>query len=168
MSTTQSQKIEGPCHSELERSSNCTRGRVPQPSHDSRRHLRTHYSKIHNRQLDWSRSERPRAGTKSLSQNPMSSSANTICSTMPPRENMVSRTNYTTNQLQVQQLINVFSWFIWHGATFKLPVSTLQRPKDQGGWAMANIDVKCRTLLYARLWLLCAPKGSITTKLMRK
>lgn len=67
----------------------------------------------------------------------------------------------------MQQLTTVFSWFIWQGATFRVPVSKLQRPKEHGGWALGNIDVKCRTPLYARLWLLCAREGSITT-LMHK
>jgi hypothetical protein len=49
--------------------------------------------------------------------------------------------------VHVQQLTTVCSWFIWLGATFRVPVSTLQRPKEHGGWALAIIDVKCRTLL---------------------
>jgi hypothetical protein len=47
-------------------------------------------------------------------------------------------------------------------------VSTLQPSKEHGGWALANIDDKCRTLLYARLWLLCAKEDSIIKMLMRK
>lgn len=45
-------------------------------------------------------------------------------------------------------------------------MTTLQRPKDQSSWALANIDAKCRMLLYARLWQLCAKEVSVTTTLM--
>jgi len=67
----------------------------------------------------------------------------------------------------VQQLTTVCTWFIWQGAIFRVIVSTLQLPKEQGGWALTNIDAKCKTLLYARLWSLCTKNSSITT-LMRK
>jgi superfamily II DNA/RNA helicase len=49
----------------------------------------------------------------------------------------------------VQQLTTVCTWFIWQGAVFRVPVTTLQLPKEQGGWILANIDAKCKTLLYA-------------------
>jgi hypothetical protein len=68
--------------------------------------------------------------------------------------------------VHVQQLTTVCSLFIWQGAIFRVPVSTLQRPKEHGVWVLANINVKRRTLLYARLWLLCARQGSITTAVM--
>jgi len=45
----------------------------------------------------------------------------------------------------VQQLTTVCTWLIWQGAIFRVPVSTLQLPKEQGGWALANTDVKCKT-----------------------
>jgi hypothetical protein len=70
--------------------------------------------------------------------------------------------------MHVQQLTTVCTWYIWRGATFSVLVTTLQRPKEQGGRALANIDIKCRTLLYSRFWLLSAREGSITTELMRK
>jgi len=68
----------------------------------------------------------------------------------------------------LQQLTTVCTWFIWQGAIFRVPVTTLQLPKEQGGWALANIEAKCKTLLYARLWFLCTKNSSITTSLMRK
>jgi hypothetical protein len=49
----------------------------------------------------------------------------------------------------VQQLTTVCTWFIWQGAIFRVPITTLRLPKEQGGWALANIDAKCKTLLYA-------------------
>jgi len=35
----------------------------------------------------------------------------------------------------VQQLTTVCTWFIWQGAIFRVPFSTLQLPKEQGGCA---------------------------------
>jgi hypothetical protein len=69
--------------------------------------------------------------------------------------------------VHVKQLTTVCSWFIWQGATFWVPMSILQCLKDQGGWALVNIDAKCRTLLYTRLWNLGAREGAITTMLIR-
>jgi len=69
----------------------------------------------------------------------------------------------------VQQLTTVCTWFIWQGAIFRVPVSTLQLPNEQGGgWVLANIDAKSKTFLYARLWFLCTKNCSITKTLMRK
>ena len=55
----------------------------------------------------------------------------------------------------VQQLTTVCTRFSWQGAIFRVPVTTLQLPKQQGGWALANIGAKYKKLLYARLWFLC-------------
>jgi len=68
----------------------------------------------------------------------------------------------------VQQLTTVCTWFIWQGAIIRVPVTKLQLPKEQGGWALIKIDTKCKTLLHARLWFLYTKNGSLTTTLMRK
>ena len=47
----------------------------------------------------------------------------------------------------VLQLTTVCTWFICEGAIFRVPVSTLQLPKEQGGWVLVNIDAKYKTLL---------------------
>lgn len=96
--STKSKEIENPRHWKLEKASNRTGNRVPQSSHDHRRRFRHNYSKIHSRQLDRYRGECPLAGAERLSQVPMSVSSYTLCSTMPPRENMVSSTNFATTQ----------------------------------------------------------------------
>jgi hypothetical protein len=67
----------------------------------------------------------------------------------------------------VQQLTSVCTWYIWRGAPFRVPVTTLRRPKDQGGWAMKDIGGKCRTLLFSRIWTLSNKDGSLTAALMR-
>jgi len=33
----------------------------------------------------------------------------------------------------IQLLTSICTWFIWKGATFRVPTTTLQRPKEQGG-----------------------------------
>ena len=50
-----------------------------------------------------------------------------------------------------QQLTTVCQWFIWQAAIFRVPATTLQRPKLEGGWNLPNIDTKCRALLYNRM-----------------
>jgi hypothetical protein len=74
----------------------------------------------------------------------------------------------TPTKVHTQQLTSVCTWFIWQGAIFRVPVTTLQCPKEQGGWALPDTEVKCRTLLYSRTWMLSARDGSITAELMRK
>jgi hypothetical protein len=46
-------------------------------------------------------------------------------------------------------------------------MSTLQRAKDQEGWAMENIAIKYNSLLCYRIWLV-KTDGVIATILMRK
>jgi hypothetical protein len=33
-----------------------------------------------------------------------------------------------------RQLNTAIAWYIWHGEIFKVPLSTLHRPKEKGGW----------------------------------
>ena len=52
---------------------------------------------------------------------------------MPSSENMapgpvVSGTHDVTRQLTI-----AIAWYMWKGATFRVPISTLQKPKRQGG-----------------------------------
>jgi hypothetical protein len=54
----------------------------------------------------------------------------------------------------VQQITSTCTWYIWRGTPFKVPVTTLRLPKDQGGRAMTEIVVKCGTLLLSRIWAL--------------
>jgi hypothetical protein len=47
-------------------------------------------------------------------------------------------------------------------------MSTLQRGKDQGGWGMDNIAVKCKMLLYNRLIRSKEREGAFTSHLMKR
>ena len=43
------------------------------------------------------------------------------------------------------------SYFIWKGAIFKVPLSTLQKPKENDCRALINVTAKCMTLFIQRL-----------------
>jgi len=51
----------------------------------------------------------------------------------------------------VRQINTAISWFIWKGAVFKVPLSTLQLPKEAGGRALIHIMAKCMTLFILRI-----------------
>jgi hypothetical protein len=53
-----------------------------------------------------------------------------------------------------QQLTTICTWYIWQGATFRVPDTTLRRHQMQGGWELSDVAVKCGTLLLSRMWLL--------------
>jgi len=38
------------------------------------------------------------------------------------------------------------SCFVWKGAIFRVPLSTLQRRKDEGGWDLIHLRAKCLAL----------------------
>ena len=52
----------------------------------------------------------------------------------------------------VQRITAAIAWYIWRGAIFRVPLSTLERPKVEGGWDMIDIMAKCRTLFFIRMW----------------
>jgi hypothetical protein len=64
-----------------------------------------------------------------------------------------------------RQLTTVCTWFIWKGAAFMVPISILQRPKEEGGWNMPNTELKCKTLLYNRIQLMGSRGNSVLTEL---
>jgi len=68
---------------------------------------------------------------------------------------------------RIQQLTTTCTWFIWRDATFRVPTTTLQRPKDQGGWALPDVALKCRALLLGRMRTLAAQKTSATAAFLR-
>ena len=38
-----------------------------------------------------------------------------------------------------QQLSTAITWYIWRGAIFRVPVSTLQKPKKEGRWGLLDL-----------------------------
>ena len=73
---------------------------------------------------------------------------------------------FPPSRMHVQQLTTICSWLIWQGATFRVPVTTLQRPKHEGGWDLPNLEVICKSLLYNRIQMLGAKEGSLISELM--
>ena len=55
--------------------------------------------------------------------------------------------------MYTQQLTTAITWYIWRGTVFRVPVSTLQLPKQMGGWEMPDIEAKCTALLLYRMYL---------------
>ena len=71
-------------------------------------------------------------------------------------ETLLATAWYTTQILPpptkcVRQINASLSYFIWKGAIFKVPLSTLQKPKDSGGRALIHIMAKCMTLFILRM-----------------
>jgi hypothetical protein len=67
-----------------------------------------------------------------------------------------------------QEITAIATWFIWRGSIFKVPVTTLQRPKWEGGWDLPHIETKCKTLLYNHLQLTSVKPCTALSVIMRK
>jgi hypothetical protein len=67
-----------------------------------------------------------------------------------------------------RQINTRVSWYIWRGQTFRVPMSTLYRTKEQGGWGLINIEAKCRILLLFRIKDLGKKAQSITARWLGK
>jgi hypothetical protein len=70
------------------------------------------------------------------------------------------------NRTHVHQLTAIATWFIWRGSIFKVP--TLQLPKLEEGWDLTHVETKCKALLYNRLQVNGAKRGTVMAGLMRK
>jgi hypothetical protein len=68
---------------------------------------------------------------------------------------------------QAQQLASVATYFIWQGSIFKIPTTTLQRPKREGGWGLPHAEIKCRALLYNKIQLTGTKQATVLTNLLR-
>ena len=69
--------------------------------------------------------------------------------------------------VDVRRLQAIASWYIWNGAIFRVPMTTLQLPKRAGGWGMDEIGIKCKALLYGRMMRLGMETFTCTSLLMR-
>jgi hypothetical protein len=61
----------------------------------------------------------------------------------------------------LRQIVSATSWYIWQGAIFLVPLSTVQRRKEEGGWGLTEVDAKCHALLITRLWLQGQREGTM-------
>jgi len=87
---------------------------------------------------------------------------------MSSHENLVSGTNSPTHQGARATTDNCVHLVHLARCNLSCTCDHATSPKEQGGWDLANIETKCKTLQYARLWFLCTKNSSITTSLMRK
>ena len=67
----------------------------------------------------------------------------------------------------VRQLNTTISWFVWKGDIFRVPLSTLYRPKEEGGWDLTNLPVKSHALLLYRMRQQVMKQGTIMSAWMR-
>jgi len=51
----------------------------------------------------------------------------------------------------VRQLNSTIAWFLWRGDIFRVPLSTLQRRKDEGGWELKHLTAKSHGLFLSRM-----------------
>jgi len=57
---------------------------------------------------------------------------------------------YTPPATIIRQLNTTISYFIWKGSVFRVPLSTLQKAKHEGGLDLINPLSKCRTMCLLR------------------
>jgi len=68
----------------------------------------------------------------------------------------------------VRQINTVITWYLWRGDIFRVPLSTLQLPKQKGGWGLLNIDAKCKALYFHRLRAISQGGSEFTALWLRK
>ena len=51
----------------------------------------------------------------------------------------------------VRQLPTAIVWFIWKGTIFRVPMSTLQRRRKDGGLELLDIEAKCHALFLTKM-----------------
>ena len=67
-----------------------------------------------------------------------------------------------------RQINTAISWFLWKGAIFRVPLSTLQRPKEYGGRALTHIMAKCVILFLLRMEKQGHKKDTFTAEWLTK
>ena len=142
-SSSQPHKIESAGRRCMEGACDDARDWVPRSSWHPRSNIRPHLGCLHEGQLDRCRMRCARSNEESLCLEPVLSPESTLCVTVPAGENLVCCASLPTTHVNAQQLTTICSWFIWQGATFRVPVTTLQRPKHEGCWDLPNLEVKC-------------------------
>jgi hypothetical protein len=67
----------------------------------------------------------------------------------------------------VRQLNTTISWYVWRGEIFRVPLSTLQRRKVEGGWDLIHITAKSCALFLYRLRQQGQRSGTLTAEWLR-
>jgi hypothetical protein len=71
-------------------------------------------------------------------------------------------------RLCLEQITAAVTYFIRRGATFQVPVSTLQSRRKEGGWELLDIAAKCRALLLSRMYVQGARPGTVMAAWLHK
>jgi exonuclease III len=80
---------------------------------------------------------------------------------------------YTTQILPptettLRQIATTVSWFLWRGEIFRVPLSTLYKDKQTGGWGLVCIAAKCRMLFAVRMLTLLMNAGTVTARWLKR
>jgi hypothetical protein len=62
----------------------------------------------------------------------------------------------------IRQINTIINYFIWKGDIFKVPLSTMLRPKQEGGWGLVNVEAKGKALYYNRIKTQTFMRGTLT------
>jgi hypothetical protein len=71
---------------------------------------------------------------------------------------------FPATQEQTRQMLTAVSWYIWHGAVFRAPLSTLQCEANAGGLGLMDVDTKCLGLFLMRCRSQANMSGSLTAR----
>jgi hypothetical protein len=92
----------------------------------------------------------------------MYSSKNVICTDLSTSHHLVHSTNLPSTAEVYAAVDDRHKLIHRQGAILRVPQSTLQKPKQQGGWALISIAVKFRALLLRRMWVQSKKGGAVT------
>jgi hypothetical protein len=67
----------------------------------------------------------------------------------------------------VRQINSATAWHLWRGEVFRVPMSTLLREKQHGGWDLVNIAAKSQILFFCCLHMLSNCDGMLTHDWLR-
>jgi hypothetical protein len=70
-------------------------------------------------------------------------------------------------RVKAQQIKTICSCFLCQGTTFRVPMITLQRAKQEGGWDLSHVEVKCKILLYSGILTLGESARTVMSELLR-
>jgi len=73
---------------------------------------------------------------------------------------------YPPPDVCVRQLNTTISWFLWKDDIFHVPLSTLYRSKEEGGWDLKNFPAKSHALLLYRMRQQMMEQGTIMSAWM--
>jgi len=68
----------------------------------------------------------------------------------------------------VRHFATTIAWFIWKGTIFRVPLSTLQSRKEDGGLELLDIEAKCRALFLTKMRDQGAKEGTLTAAWLQR